>query len=381
MPRAGAGPPEVASTVSPARVLGALLLLILSALLPWGTQGLGAAPRGNPVGGAVVVALPADLQGLAPPPVILPEAAAEQVQAPEEAGVVVTMLEGEQQRDSHTDMDPLMQHMEPVSESEHPQVQAEPEQPAPAQASEGMARMPQSAGQAAPADKPQGAPDRPQQAEGVPCPLEHADDRDIPRPAAAGGGAEEAPEPAREQRPAGEAPIHIAAARAATGQQLQAASAGLQAPEAPVEAGQLLQELAERLSVSEQQGQKQLEIRLRPEHLGRVSIQLTLGEGGLQARIRAEDAGVRSAIQGQLGSLMEALSEKGVKVAGIEVVYAAVTGQDFDRPGPDQRGGEPREGRGDSPRRIGAPAEAAAPVQEALQALPDSGLSTVEYRV
>ena len=52
--------------MSPARVLGALLLLFLSALLPWGTQGLGAAPRGKPVGGAVVVALPADLQGLDP---------------------------------------------------------------------------------------------------------------------------------------------------------------------------------------------------------------------------------------------------------------------------------------------------------------------------
>ncbi len=52
--------------MNPARVLGALLLLLLPALLPWGPQGLGATPREVAAGGAAVVALPADLRGLDP---------------------------------------------------------------------------------------------------------------------------------------------------------------------------------------------------------------------------------------------------------------------------------------------------------------------------
>lgn len=111
----------------------------------------------------------------------------------------------------------------------------------------------------------------------------------------------------------------------------------------PVTTEELFDKMVEKMELTTEEGSKTLEIQLRPDHLGKVSIALTMTESGLHARIQADDANVKGMIGGQISALIESLSEKGVKVAEVEVVYTGVS--DKDAQGGHQSKDAPKENR------------------------------------
>lgn len=91
----------------------------------------------------------------------------------------------------------------------------------------------------------------------------------------------------------------------------------------------LLDTMIEQIKTGKTEKGDSIEIQLKPEFLGRVSIRLVLEGGELQAKIRSEDASVRSMLNEQLSSLRDTLSEKGISVAEIEVTHAFEGGMNF----------------------------------------------------
>lgn len=73
-----------------------------------------------------------------------------------------------------------------------------------------------------------------------------------------------------------------------------------------------------------------MEIQLKPEFLGKVSIQLSLNDaGGMEIKIKAEDMNVKNLIGEQIAQLSESLAEKGTKVTDIDVIYTGVSEDGF----------------------------------------------------
>ncbi len=73
-------------------------------------------------------------------------------------------------------------------------------------------------------------------------------------------------------------------------------------------------------------------IQLKPEFLGKVTIELSLEDQGLHVKIQAEDSGVRSLIGGQIGQLAQSLAEKGIRVSDIDVAYGGIAKQTGEQP-------------------------------------------------
>lgn len=71
---------------------------------------------------------------------------------------------------------------------------------------------------------------------------------------------------------------------------------------------------------------KEMEIQLKPEFLGKVTIRLTMDEGGLVARITAANPRVADSFQAQAGTLQASLTEQGLR--DVRVVVAGTTVQD-----------------------------------------------------
>jgi flagellar hook-length control protein FliK len=71
-------------------------------------------------------------------------------------------------------------------------------------------------------------------------------------------------------------------------------------------------------------------MQLKPEHLGKVALQVALnGEGTLNLKITADDPNVRGMLNTQLAKLVETLSEKGLKIASADVVYTGVADDNY----------------------------------------------------
>ncbi|MDR0819767.1 MAG: flagellar hook-length control protein FliK [Oscillospiraceae bacterium] len=66
-------------------------------------------------------------------------------------------------------------------------------------------------------------------------------------------------------------------------------------------------------------------LQLKPEHLGKVEIQLVLSsQGSLTLKVTADDQNVRGMLNSQIGQLVDSLNSKGMKVESAEVVYSGV---------------------------------------------------------
>ena len=139
----------------------------------------------------------------------------------------------------------------------------------------------------------------------------------------------------------------IAPERAASADALRAEPARTRDAAPAVEQQNLFDVMVERMTSAQENGVKMLEIQLKPDFLGKVSIQLALSESGLHARIHAEDQNVRGALNGQIARLIESLSEKGIRVSAVEVAYPGVTDhQGFDRPSPHRQHPDERHDNG-----------------------------------
>lgn len=92
----------------------------------------------------------------------------------------------------------------------------------------------------------------------------------------------------------------------------------------PVKPENLFQELVYRVELMQSATESTMTIKLNPEHLGNVALEVAISAAGLHIRMNVEDAGVRGMINSQLAALIESLEEKGIEVAEVEVDYTAM---------------------------------------------------------
>jgi hypothetical protein len=129
------------------------------------------------------------------------------------------------------------------------------------------------------------------------------------------------------------ASFSIAPARLAFAEHFSAPNT--QAPQ-PLSAENLLSAMVERI-VSLPAAEPHLEISLKPDHLGKISIDLQLGANGLNAKILASDEGVRNLLAAHLQRLSDTLAERGIRLENLEVAYSALNDKAFDRRQPQEQ--------------------------------------------
>jgi hypothetical protein len=239
-----------------------------------------------------------------------------------------------------------------------------------------LARMPQARMQTGTQQRisDRGDPAPAEMRDDMPCPLENADETPP-----GGAGEEDARQGSKPGDDDGRAwdyalptgmATDAAPERVAAAEQLKAAPA-----ERPVAREGLFDAMVERLEVMREDGRAQMTVELRPEYLGRVTLELTSApDGGVNLRISAADPGVKGMIDGQVAALVENLSGKGVRLERVDVVYTGVGSGGYDglgeRPG-ERDSARSRGGRG----RVHATAVGATAAIDLLQ---EAGLDAQE---
>lgn len=79
------------------------------------------------------------------------------------------------------------------------------------------------------------------------------------------------------------------------------------------------QQLSQHIMLFTRQGQQQAELRLHPEHLGKVEISLKLDDNQLQLQIMSPHSHVRAALEAALPLLRTSLSESGLQLSQSQV--------------------------------------------------------------
>lgn len=252
---------------------------------------------------------------------------------PENATPVITVLEGD------TDIGASTQEGADVSALSA--AQAENAFTADIPEEELTARMPRTTGQQNAASEPETAQSAAPAEGGDLCPLENTND-------AGDTGSTGGERPGLEKK----------TAEPSAGTEIQAESAfpvqqavdispervssdgqlGEMTADSAVTADNLFDAMVESVETSTANGQDQMVIQLKPDHLGKVAIQLALSDTGLEIRIKSDDLGVKGLISSQITELIQSLGEKGIKVSGVDVVYTEVSDQLPD-PNQSQSGG------------------------------------------
>lgn len=75
-------------------------------------------------------------------------------------------------------------------------------------------------------------------------------------------------------------------------------------------------------------GNKQVKIHLEPEHLGKLSISLSMGREGLRAKIDTENPQTQAVLSSEVAKLLQKLGESGVKVERMDILYGGDLQQD-----------------------------------------------------
>lgn len=107
---------------------------------------------------------------------------------------------------------------------------------------------------------------------------------------------------------------------------------GMAAKETP-SIDNLFDVMVEKIEFLRTDSSDKMEVRLKPEHLGKVTIELASSDDGLKVRIRADNAEVKALIGGQINQLLETLNEKGIRVSAVNVVYSGIADQSSEQPG------------------------------------------------
>jgi flagellar hook-length control protein FliK len=79
--------------------------------------------------------------------------------------------------------------------------------------------------------------------------------------------------------------------------------------------------IVEKISVMAKDGIQECDISLKPEHLGKLTIKLTMDSDGIKAHIKAADNTVKGLIADQIPALQESLKEKGIQLTHVEVTF------------------------------------------------------------
>ena len=84
-------------------------------------------------------------------------------------------------------------------------------------------------------------------------------------------------------------------------------------------AGDILAQLVEKATAGIKDGKYQMSLQLRPEHLGKVSVNVTMEAEGMVVKIHAQKEAAESAISSQVAQLEQALKDRGITVVRMEV--------------------------------------------------------------
>ncbi|MDR0446873.1 MAG: flagellar hook-length control protein FliK [Oscillospiraceae bacterium] len=98
---------------------------------------------------------------------------------------------------------------------------------------------------------------------------------------------------------------------------------------ADVPRGELIPAMLDRIELMVADGQKSMAISLKPEYLGRVSMTLVSASGGVSVKILADDPGVRSMINSEIAGIIERMSERGIRVVGVELPDTGMGGTEL----------------------------------------------------
>ena len=90
-----------------------------------------------------------------------------------------------------------------------------------------------------------------------------------------------------------------------------------------VEPMQILQQIAEQVRVFANTDTTTMEMQLNPENLGKIYLHISSEEGVVNAQFTATNEVVKEALEAQLATLRENLTQAGVKVDAIEVAIAS----------------------------------------------------------
>lgn len=89
-----------------------------------------------------------------------------------------------------------------------------------------------------------------------------------------------------------------------------------------VTAPEIVRQVVEEIKLVARNDVKSIELQLYPEHLGKVTIEVSTRNGAVTAQITAENEMARAALEGGLQSLREAFATQDIKVEAIEVMVA-----------------------------------------------------------
>jgi hypothetical protein len=134
----------------------------------------------------------------------------------------------------------------------------------------------------------------------------------ITRPEAAPLDGDARQEPARDEAMAAAAPaagLH----RPPPAPPAAAASGPPPAPEAPVQGGPLV----EQASLRAAQNGSQMELRLRPDDMGRLALRVSERSGQVEVAVRTDSPSLKSLLAGSLPSLLDQLQERGWNVSRV----------------------------------------------------------------
>jgi flagellar hook-length control protein FliK len=92
----------------------------------------------------------------------------------------------------------------------------------------------------------------------------------------------------------------------------------------PVHVDNLFEEMIERVNLMKTETQNTMTIKLRPEFLGEVALELVSTAAGLAVKIEAANGDVRAMINSQVTALIESLEQKGIEVVEVEVTHTGV---------------------------------------------------------
>ena len=95
----------------------------------------------------------------------------------------------------------------------------------------------------------------------------------------------------------------------------------VQMPEQPQVRQTVMTTIIDTISAAFGKETTEMTVQLKPEHLGGLSISLSMGESGLVAKMVTSEQSVQHMIHGEIGMLQEALRDKGIPVVHMEVSY------------------------------------------------------------
>lgn len=122
-------------------------------------------------------------------------------------------------------------------------------------------------------------------------------------------------------------------------------------PQVPKELSQteIMSQVHSKLNTLEETGTNKINIILRPEHLGKISVELVNTQDGMTAKMTAENAQVKEILDKSLDSLKDTLGSQGINVTSVSVKVENTQKQDMYSFEDNQSNGKNQDTTGNNP--------------------------------